>query len=140
MGDWSTSGRVVVLPSGVGLSGQARPLGLKWYSTLMHVIPEHHQSIIDWAEDLPKVTAVFLLGDRAHGTAKPDSDIELGLFLGGTDSWWNLLTYLNHRRAWRLKLEKMLGLRVHLELLNHVPAAEVVRQPEAARVTLWRRG
>jgi predicted nucleotidyltransferase len=106
----------------------------------MQVIPEHHQSIIDWAESLPKVTAVFLLGDRAHGKAKPDSDIELGLFLGGTDSWWDLLTYLNHRRAWRVKLEKLLGLRVHLELMNHEPPADVSHPSRAAPYTLWRRG
>jgi hypothetical protein len=107
----------------------------------MQIAPEHRQSIIDWAEGLPKITAVFLLGDRAHGTANPGNDIELGLSLGGTDSWRDLLTYLNHRRAWRVKLEKkLLGLRVHLELMNREPPTEVVRQPEAVRVTLWRRG
>ena len=67
----------------------------------MQLTPEQRQTIISWADGLPKVTAVFLLGDRAHGTVHPDSDIELGLALGGTDSWWDLLNYLNHRRSWR---------------------------------------
>ena len=106
----------------------------------MQIAPEHLQAIIDWAEGLPKVTAVFLLGDRAHGTANPGNDIELGLSLGGTDSWRDLLTYLNHRRAWRTKLEKkLLGLRVHLQLVNHEPAPAVHGQSEAAHVTVWRR-
>jgi hypothetical protein len=111
----------------------------------MEIAPEHRQSIIDWAECLPKVTAVFLLGDRANGTVNPDSDIELGLSLGGADSWWDLLTFLTNRRSWRTKLEKkLLGLRLHLQLINHEPGADVPRQPEPApepaRVTLWRRG
>jgi predicted nucleotidyltransferase len=105
----------------------------------MQLTPEQRQSIINWAESLPKVTVVYLLGGRACGTAKPDSDIELGLALGSADSWRDLLTYLNHRRAWRLKLEKILGLRVHLELLNHERAADVPH-PTTAREILWRRG
>ena len=56
--------------------------------SLMQLTPEQSQTIISWAEGLPKVAAVFLLGDRAHGTVHPDSDIELGLALSGTESWW----------------------------------------------------
>src|SRR5262245_11498491 len=106
----------------------------------MQIAPEHLQAIIEWAESLPKVTAVFLLDGRAHGAARPGSYIELGLALGGDDSWRDLLTFLNHRRAWRRKLEKLLGLRVHLDLMNHEPAADVFHQTEAAHVALWRRG
>jgi hypothetical protein len=61
----------------------------------MQIAPEHRQSIIDWAEEIPKVSAVYLLGDRAHGVAKRDSDIELGVTLDGADSWRDLLTFLN---------------------------------------------
>lgn len=105
----------------------------------MQIAPEHQQSIINWAEGLLKVTVVHLLGGRARGTAKPESDIELGLALGSADSWRDLLTYLNHRRAWRLKLEKVLGLRVRLELLNDERAADVPHLT-TTREILWRRG
>jgi hypothetical protein len=121
---------------GCGPNGQTGAgHGVLW--SLVQIAPEHRQSIIEWAEGLSKVNAVFLLGRQAQGTADPGSDIELGLFLGGADSWWDLLTFLNHRRAWRTRLEKkLLGLSVHLELMNHEPAATGT---EAAHVALWRR-
>jgi hypothetical protein len=104
----------------------------------MQLTPEQRETIISWAEDLPKLTAVFVLGARARGTANSDSYIELGLSLGGMDSWWNLLTFLNHRRSWRTKLEKLLGLRVNLELVDLEQAADVL-PGKAANITLWRR-
>ena len=106
----------------------------------MQITPDQRQSIISWAEGLDKVSAVFLLDRGAHSTANPNCDVELGVSLGGADSWWNLLTYLIHRRAWRITLERLIGLRVHLELMKHEPAAGVSRQTEAGHVTLWRRG
>jgi hypothetical protein len=104
----------------------------------MQLTPEQQETIIGWAEDLPKATAVFVLGARARGTANSDSDIELGLSLGGMDSWWNLLTFLNHRRSWRTKLEKRLGLRVHLELME-LERATNVHPGKADNIALWRR-
>ena len=106
----------------------------------MQLTPEQRQSIINWAEGLSNVTAVFLLGDRAKGTAKPDSNIELGLALGGADSWRDLLTFLNNRRAWRRKLEKLLGLRIDLELMNQESLTDASYNIEFVRITLWRRG
>jgi hypothetical protein len=122
----------------MGLRDKRRWLEVVW--SLMQIAPEHRKSIIEWAKGLSKVNAVFLLGRRAHATADPGNDIELGLLLGGADSWWDLLTFLNHRRSWRTRLEKKLvGLSIHLELMNHEPAAEGPHQSEAAHVALWRR-
>jgi predicted nucleotidyltransferase len=38
-------------------------------------------------ERRPKVAAVFLFGSQAEGTAGPDSDIDLGLFVEGAEGW-----------------------------------------------------
>ena len=108
--------------------------------SLMQLTPKQLQSIISWAEGLHKVSAVFVLDRGAHSTTNPNSDVELGVSLGGADSWWNLLTYLNHRRAWRTTLERLIGLRVHLELMKHEPGTGVSHQTEAGYATLWRRG
>lgn len=35
----------------------------------------------------PGVRAVFLFGSQAEGTAGPDSDIDLGVFVEGAESW-----------------------------------------------------
>jgi hypothetical protein len=99
----------------------------------MHLTSEQRQIITGWAEDLPKVTAVSLLDSQSN---RPY--IELGLAMGDVDSWRDLLTFLNHRRAWRKKLEKLLRLRVHLQLLNHEPSPDSFPQP-GAPISLWRR-
>ena len=101
---------------------------------------EKQQSIIVWADATPKITAVFLLDGGAQGAMNHVSDIKLGLSLGSAGSWWGLLTFLYYRRAWRTKLENLLGFRVHLELVSHRQIRGVPHQTEAALATLWRRG
>jgi hypothetical protein len=104
----------------------------------MRLSAKKQQSIISWAEATPKITAVFLLGGRAHGAMNPD--IQLGLSLGGAGSWWALLTFLYYRRVWKIKLQKLLGLRVYLELVSDRQTRGISHQTEAAIAALWRRG
>ena len=49
-------------------------------------LTDHQQWIIkEWALRTPHVVEVRLFGSRAKGTAKPDSDIDLAITVGGDE-------------------------------------------------------
>jgi predicted nucleotidyltransferase len=53
----------------------------------MQLTDEQLAIIITWAKKTPEVQAVFLYGSRAKGTAKPDSDVVLALFIKGLEGY-----------------------------------------------------
>lgn len=67
---------------------------------------------IGWAEANPCVDELWLFGSRARGTARADSDVDLGLVLAPPDSSgtdWSLGLYLSSDRLWRQQLEAAVG-------------------------------
>jgi hypothetical protein len=99
----------------------------------MHQLTDEQLAIITtWANKTPDVQAVFLSGDRARGTAGPDSNVELALAIIGQDSLIRLATFIIRRRAWRAELEPTLGVPVKLERTRS-------EATPADYVELWRR-
>jgi predicted nucleotidyltransferase len=43
----------------------------------MDITPSEFQTIVEWAQAIPLIKAVFLFGSRAKGTSRPDSDIDI---------------------------------------------------------------
>ena len=92
----------------------------------MQLTDEQLAIIITWAKKTPEVQAVFLYGSRAKGTAKPDSDVVLALFIKGLEATWRFAKFISHRRGWRAELEAALGLAVQLELARRMPPLKQV--------------
>ena len=75
-----------------------------------------------WAEANECVNELWLFGSRAKGTARADSDVDLGVVLtppsgNGTD--WALALAFEHKRSWRHELEEAIGVwHVSLELFG----------------------
>jgi hypothetical protein len=89
--------------------------------------------IITWAKRTPQVRAVFVTGNRASGTARPETDVYLALSMIGPEPISRFATFISHHRAWRAELEAALGLQVNLERARRDAI------PEVGYVELWRR-
>lgn len=52
------------------------------------------EAVADWVDDVPGISSVYLFGSRVRGDHRPDSDVDLRLYLDewGTDNrtteWW----------------------------------------------------
>ena len=66
--------------------------------------------IRQWAFRTNSVREVWLFGSRAKGTARPDSDVDIGIYLmppaGGAD--WALATYTEMGDWWQRDLATLL--------------------------------
>src|SRR5262249_10247368 len=68
-----------------------------------------------WAETTPEIACVILYGSRAKGTARPDSDVDLGLITFGPEPGSRFANFGLHRREWANQLQELVGLKVQLE-------------------------
>ena len=73
-----------------------------------------------WAARTDSVREVWLFGSRANGTSRPDSDVDIGIYLmpPTEKSDWALAAYTAEGDAWQRDLERLLGLRVSLEAVR----------------------
>ena len=69
----------------------------------------------------PGVRAVFLFGSQAEGTAGPDSDIDLGVFIEGAEKW-DIFTRVN----FAVGIQREAGDRIE----PHVFPAKALEHPE----------
>jgi predicted nucleotidyltransferase len=85
-----------------------------------------------WAGANDSVRELWLFGSRADRTARPDSDVDLGIGLmppnGNHD--WALANYIVLGATWTSELEAIVGRHVSLE--NITP-----NEPGTARVRKW---
>jgi predicted nucleotidyltransferase len=67
--------------------------------------------IRDWAARTDSVREVWLFGSRAKGTSRPDSDIDIAIYLmpPTPTSDWALAAYTANGDAWQHELERLLG-------------------------------
>jgi predicted nucleotidyltransferase len=76
--------------------------------------------IQQWAARTNSVREVWLFGSRAKGTSRPNSDVDIGIYLmpptEGSD--WALALYTAHGDAWQRELARLLGKRVSLEAVR----------------------
>jgi predicted nucleotidyltransferase len=71
----------------------------------------------------PGVRAVFLFGSQAEGTAGPDSDVDLGVFVDGAESW-----DVFQRVEFAVGIQREAGDRIE----PHVFPAKALEKPEPA--------
>jgi predicted nucleotidyltransferase len=72
------------------------------------------------AEGSPHIHEVRLFGSRAKGCARPNSDIDLALTLGGNDPGTILGNYFALHRTWQDELTSLLGVKAHVALYRRV--------------------
>lgn len=116
--------------SGIALSSFMDPylpiLGLDVRRELMPVISA-------WAFKRPEIAEVWLFGSRAKSTARPDSDVDLGLVVPGEPGHdWPLGNWMALGGAWRDEVRGMLGCAVSLEAFSR-PGEEQERNRMSAR-------
>jgi predicted nucleotidyltransferase len=76
--------------------------------------------IREWAARTDSVREVWLFGSRAKGTSRPDSDIDIGIYLmpPTPTSDWALAAYTANRDDWQHELERLLDRHVSLEAVT----------------------
>jgi predicted nucleotidyltransferase len=90
-------------------------------------LTEHQQWVIkEWALRIPHVHEVRLFGSRAKGTAKPESDIDLAITVGGESPGTVLGNYFALGERWQEQLTELLEVKVHVALYND-PGSSVAR-------------
>jgi predicted nucleotidyltransferase len=94
--------------------------------------------IRQWAARTNAVREVWLFGSRAKGTSRPDSDIDIGIYLmpPSATSNWAYATYTSQGDAWQRELAGLLGRHVSLEAVT--PDVPGHREVQAGK-RLWAR-
>jgi predicted nucleotidyltransferase len=94
--------------------------------------------IRQWAARTNGVREVWLFGSRAKGTSRPDSDVDLGIYLmpATPTSDWALARYFAEGDAWQRDLEGLLGRPVSLEAV--IPGGPGHEEVKAGKL-LWAR-
>ena len=102
------------------------------------ISPEWCDAIRSWAGAIPSVDRVSLYGSRARGTPRPDSDLDLAVYVRALDGE-HLDEWINNRQRWQQALSARLGIEVDLEFANE--EAEKVVAPAVARegITIFQR-
>ncbi len=101
------------------------------------------RALAAWAADRPEVGEVWLFGSRAKGTARPDSDVDLGLVLesGEPGHDWPFGNWMALGGAWRDEVRGMLGRPVSLEAFSRLGEEQDEREvaARAPAILLWTR-
>jgi len=93
---------------------------------------EWRRRLCAWATANPYIRELWLFGSRADETARPDSDVDIGLGLVPPEGNNNpaLGAFLAESRKWRSQLEDIVGHHVSLEPITP-------DEPGTARVRKW---
>jgi predicted nucleotidyltransferase len=102
-------------------------------------LPDSVQAILaGWAERNDAVAELWIFGSRTKGTARPESDVDIGLVLmppdGKTD--WALGAFFALESEWKRELEVIAGLPVSLQAAVPDTKAESVVK---SGLMLWKR-
>ncbi|MCJ2065878.1 nucleotidyltransferase domain-containing protein [Methylobacterium sp. J-088] len=96
-----------------------------------------------WAAGRPKVAEVWLFGSRAKGTARPDSDVDLGLVLvpGEPGHDWPEGNYQALGDRWQAELIALMGRHVSLVAFGRPgePQDDDIAAARAPAILLWTR-
>ena len=88
--------------------------------------------IRQWATRTDAVRKVWVFGSRGKGVARPDSDIDIAIYLvppaAGKTDWALALYHSEQGDAWQRELGTMLGRHVSLEMMieGHPKEKEVL--------------
>ena len=78
----------------------------------MQLTDEQVTAVIAWAEKTPQVQAVMLFGSRCKGTARPDSDVDIGITMMKGRWERRFKNYRDNVNAWERELTNAVGLTV----------------------------
>jgi predicted nucleotidyltransferase len=92
--------------------------------------------IRQWAARTNSVQEVWLFGSRAKGTSRPDSDIDLGIYLMPPTGESVAALYFAKGDAWQRELAELLRQRVSLQAV--IPGCPGHEEVQAGRL-LWTR-
>ncbi|WLB57474.1 nucleotidyltransferase family protein [Bradyrhizobium japonicum] len=104
----------------------------------MDMREEWLRDLAGWTSNNGSIRELWLFGSRADDTARPDSDVDLGLGLTAPvgDHDWARGNYYALGDQWQRELEAIVGRHVSLEAITpDEPGRAVVRK----WVLLWRR-
>jgi predicted nucleotidyltransferase len=102
--------------------------------------PEQMAAIARWATFQKAITKINLYGAHYQGTASPDSDINLAIWLTGTDRAQQLSVFLQYRLRWENELTELLGAGVHIEAgSSHMATSLPAWIRDGGSVVLWER-
>jgi predicted nucleotidyltransferase len=98
----------------------------------MDMKDEWVRTLVAWASENDSVRELWLFGSRADGTARPDSDIDVGVGLmpPNGEHNWALGNWFALGDQWQRDLANKLGRHVSLE--NVTP-----EEPGSAKVQKW---
>jgi len=94
--------------------------------------------IRQWAARTTAVREVWLFGSRTRGTSRPNSDVDIGIYLmpPTRGSNWALALYTAEGDAWQRELAGLLGQQVSLEAV--IPESRWHEEVQAGKL-LWAR-
>jgi len=95
--------------------------------------------LIGWAKDNGSVRELWLFGSRAKGTARIDSDVDLGLALMPAKRRhdWAFGNYVALHSVWRAELETIV--QCHVSLVPMMPGNEGDEIIRSTGICLWER-
>jgi predicted nucleotidyltransferase len=103
----------------------------------MDLTEQQVRTIQDWAQTTRYVSEVRLFGSRAKGCARPDSDIDLAITVGGTNPGLILGNYLAMDQRWQDELSSLLSRKVHVALYNDADPEPVRNACDECSVLLF---
>lgn len=107
----------------------------------MDMRPEWIAGIRAWADRNENLAEVWLFGSRAKGTARPDSDVDLGVVLLPPDRTgdWPLGSYYALGDGWQRELASVVGRHVSLQQFpregEDIP--DSINEPLATAIRIW---
>ena len=92
-----------------------------------------------WATFQKAIVKVMLYGSHYHGGAQPGSDIDLAIWIAGSDQAERLAAFLVNRQRWQRELTELLGPTVNVGLGSD-PAMSIPNLIKAAGgLVVWER-
>ena len=94
---------------------------------MVNLTDDQVDKIRELAAQTRYVKEVRLFGSRAKGSARPDSDIDLAITVGGSDDGVVRGNYFAVGPEWQRQLSDLLGLNAHVGC-NNDPDTDAVRR------------
>ncbi|MCJ2079877.1 nucleotidyltransferase family protein [Methylobacterium sp. J-090] len=89
-----------------------------------------------WAERKPAISELWLFGSRARGDHRPDSDVDLAIWLPGHKGQ-ALALYVAKGDEWQSEIEAVAGMPASLQVLGYSDELDKIVHREGVR--LWER-
>jgi len=100
----------------------------------MDMKDEWLSALQEWAKKHESIRELWVFGSRAKGTAKPDSDLDVGIYLMPKE--WAMGTYVALvGRKWEKELGAALGATVNIRMV--MPGTELDMEVKATGKRLW---